>query len=199
MIEHYDNIWFMWPTYLVRWLIVVVFHIHYPKYNNKNSSNKLNTVHLKQFTRLTTTLYMYYLSLVLPALVILYVFDYYFHIICMSLDHAMSKASYYHNPNLLWLKGQEGLSTLKNTHGSIQRYQVCKKKEGKQVKVYIPQYKGKIQDIYFLHTYHCRACNQHSMCIWNKQDKYTSHKQTVQFILEVWKSRNCINYLDISS
>lgn len=121
---------------------------------------------------------MYFLSLLLPALVILYVFDYYFHIICMGLNHAMSTASYFHNPNLLWLKEPEGKSTLKNTHGSICRYQVCKKKKGKQVKVYIPQYKGKIQDIYFLHTYHCRACNQHSMCIWNKQDKYISHKQT---------------------
>jgi hypothetical protein len=158
-------------------LIVVVFHIHYPKYNNKNSRNKLNIVHLKQFTRLTTTLYMYFLSLLPLALVILYDFDYYFPILCMSLNHAMSKVSYYHNPNLL----------LKKTHGSICRYHACKKKEGKQVKVYIPQYRGKIQDIYFLHTYHCRACNQHSMCIWNKQDKYISHKQTVQFILEKQK------------
>jgi hypothetical protein len=57
-------------------------------------------------------------------------------------------------------------------------------KKGKQVKVSIPPYKGKIQDIYFLHTYHCRACNQHNMCICNNK---TNIYHTNKLCKSLWK------------
>ena len=62
----------------------------------------------------------------------------------------------------------------------------------------IPQCKDKIQGTDFLHTYHCMAYGQHSMCIYNIAKKKIYGKFTL--ILVKWKiqGKSVTYYLDIS-